>query len=57
MGLITFESKAYQELVVKINRIAGYIAKCETSVSIEEKEIWLDCNELAELLKISARTL
>lgn len=54
--MITFESKAYHELVGKIDKIAGYIAKCETSVSIEEKEIWLDSNELAELLKISTRT-
>lgn len=57
MELITFESKTYKELVSKIDRIAGYIAKCETSVSNEEKEIWLDSNELAELLKISTRTL
>ncbi len=56
MELITLESKAYHELVGKIEKIAGYIAKCETSVSIEEKEIWLDSNELAELLKISTRT-
>jgi hypothetical protein len=57
MELITFESKTYQELVGKIDKIAGYIAKCETSASIEGKEIWLDSNELAELLKISTRTL
>ena len=57
MELITFESKAYHELVGKIEKIAGYIAKCETSISVEEKEIWLDSNELAELLKISTRTL
>lgn len=57
MELITFESKAYHELVGKIDKIAGYIAKCETSDSIAKKEIWLDSNELAELLKISTRTL
>jgi len=57
MELITFESKTFKELVGKIDKIAGYIAKCETSSSIEEKEIWLDSNELAELLKISTRTL
>ncbi|NOR76162.1 MAG: helix-turn-helix domain-containing protein [Draconibacterium sp.] len=57
MELITFESKAYHELVGKIDKIAGYISKCETSASIEKKEIWLDSNELAELLKISTRTL
>ena len=57
MELITFESKAYHELVGKIDKIGGYVAKCETSASIEEKEIWLDSYELAELLKISTRTL
>ena len=57
MELITFESKAYHELVGKIDKIAGYIAKCESSASMKDKEIWLDSNELAELLKISTRTL
>ena len=57
MELITFESKAYHELVGKIEKIPGYIAKCDISASIEAKEIWLDSNELAELLKISTRTL
>ena len=52
-----FESKTYQELVRKIDKIAGYIAKCENPGSTEENEIWLDSNELAELLKISTRTL
>jgi len=57
MELITFESKAYHELVGKIDKIAGYIAKCESSASMKDKEIWLDSNEVAELLKISTRTL
>ena len=50
MELITFESQTFKELVGKIDKIAGYIAKCENPGSIKEKEIWLDSNELAELL-------
>lgn len=57
MELITFESRTFKELVNKIDRIASYIAKCETPTSDEQKDIWLDSNELAELLKISTRTL
>jgi DNA-binding HxlR family transcriptional regulator len=57
MELITFESKTFKELVGKIDRIATYIAKCETSDSAQNKDIWLDSNELADLLKISTRTL
>lgn len=57
MELITFESKTYQELVRKIDRIAAYIAKCETANTEQDKDIWLDSNELSDLLKISTRTL
>ena len=42
MELITFESKAYQELLKKIERIAEYISKVETPVPDEKKEVWLD---------------
>ena len=42
MELITFESKAYQELLKKIERIAEYISKVETPVPDEKKEVWLE---------------
>ena len=57
MELVTFESKTYHELVEKINRIAEYVSKCKSSSLDEKKEVWLDSNEVAELLKISTRTL
>jgi hypothetical protein len=53
MELITFESKAYQQLVNKIERIADYVAKSDTPSPVEKREIWLDSNEVAELLRIS----
>lgn len=56
MELVTFESKTYQELVRKIDKIAEYVVKCD-SPSSENDKVWLDSNEVAELLKISTRTL
>ena len=57
MELITFESKAYQELLKKIERIAEYISKVETPVPDEKKEVWLDSMEVARLLGISTKKL
>ena len=57
MELITFDSKTYQELVRKIERIAACIDKCETPLNVKETTIWLDSHEIVGLLKISKRTL
>lgn len=63
MEVITFESKAYKDLSDKIERIAIYVAQKETassSTTNQEDGIgnrWLDNFEVAELLKISTRTL
>jgi len=40
----------------KIDRIAAYVFKKE-NVPTQEPEIWLTSEELADLLKISTRTL
>ena len=56
MEVITFESKAYQDLVQKIENIAEYIAKNKLD-SIPKAEVWLNSNEVTDLLKISIRTL
>ena len=56
MEVITFESKAYQDLVLKIENIADYIAKNELD-STPKTDVWLNSNEVPDLLKISIRTL
>ena len=56
MELITFESNAYQELVKKLDNIAAYVAKNDNP-SEQQSDAWLDSNEVAELLRISTRTL
>ena len=56
MEIITLDHQVYQDLVTRINRISDYVFKKE-AVRAEEPEIWLTSEELAELLKISTRTL
>ena len=56
MEIITIDHQVYQDLTNKIDRIADYVFKKDT-VHVQEPEIWLTSEELAELLKISTRTL
>ncbi|HYQ56101.1 MAG TPA: helix-turn-helix domain-containing protein [Draconibacterium sp.] len=56
MEVITIESKAYQELVERIESIAQYVTN-QNSNSEAASEVWLNSNEVADLLKISTRTL
>lgn len=54
--IITFDHKVYQDLSEKIERIADYVFKKEAQPQ-HTPEIWLTSEELADLLKISTRTL
>ncbi len=56
MEIITFDHKVYQDLNDKIQRIADYVFNKESNPQ-REFEIWLTNEELADLLKISTRTL
>ncbi len=56
MEVITFESKAYQNLVQKIENIADYVSKNKLD-STSKTDAWLNTNEVADLLNISIRTL
>jgi hypothetical protein len=47
MELVTFESKAYQELIRKIERIAEFVVKAEKPLPDGKREIWLDSMEVA----------
>lgn len=52
MQVITIQSEAFQELVSKLNEIQNRLNAKEKQPS----EIWLDNQELMQLLKISKRT-
>ena len=56
MEIITIDHQVYQDLSDKIDRIADYVFKKEVTPA-EEPEMWLTSEELADLLKISTRTL
>lgn len=56
MEVINIESQAYRELVKKIEEIAHYVRSNKNSET-KHSEIWLDSNEVADLLNISIRTL
>ena len=56
MEIITLDHEVYKDLANKIDRIATYVFKKENTPT-QEPEIWLTSEELADLLKISTRTL
>lgn len=58
MEVITIDSKAYKELIEKINSIADYIRnKDAQNISEELDEVWVDSYEVCTFLRISERTL
>ncbi len=57
MEVITVESKAYKELVAKINTIAQFVADYQSINTINPEEEWIDSFEVCSFLNISQRTL
>lgn len=57
MDVITIESKAYQELVEKINSIAEFITEHNDEDAINPEDEWVDSYEVCTFLNISQRTL
>lgn len=58
MEVITMDSRAYKDLVEKIDKISAFVVKCEVGIKPQSnEEIWLDSQEVANLLRISTRTL
>jgi len=52
------DSRAYKNLVEKIDKISTFVVKCEAGIKPQSNdEIWLDSQEVANLLRISTRTL
>ena len=58
MEVITMDSRVYKDLVDKIDKISAFVVKCEAGIRPQSNdEIWLDSQEVANLLRISTRTL
>lgn len=57
MDVITIESKAYKELVAKINTISKFVMAYEEREKGNQTDGWVDSYEVSTFLKISPRTL
>ena len=57
MEVITIESKAYKELLEKIDAIARMVAMNQPETQQNPDETWVDGFEVCTYLKISERTL
>lgn len=57
MEVITIDSKAYNEIIEKLDKISQYISRNEFFSENKEDDIWLDSQEVANILHISTRTL
>lgn len=57
MDVITIDSKAYQDLVTKINAIAKFVINHQDDDMTNPDEMWVDSYEVCTFLKISERTL
>lgn len=56
MEVITIDSKAFKELMEKINTITKFVASYQPE-KVNEEETWVDSHEVCTFLKISERTL
>ena len=56
MDVITVETKAFKELMAKINVIANYVFSRQDDCKENEDDIWVDSYEVCTFLKISDRT-
>lgn len=56
MEVITMESKAYQELIGLVQKVARYVLKQEQNQS-QYEDIWLNDADMIRLLGVSKRTL
>jgi hypothetical protein len=57
MEVITIESKAFKELMEKLDALSEYVYSKERPMAGSEDEKWVDSQEICRFLKISGRTL
>lgn len=57
MEVITIDTKAYKELIDKINTIAKFVLSHQADYNDNPDEMWVDSYEVCTFLKISDRTL
>lgn len=56
MEVITIESRAFKQLMEKLDTLSEYVSSLKPPMEDEENN-WVDCHEICEFLKVSERTL
>ncbi|EHB91351.1 hypothetical protein HMPREF9450_01400 [Alistipes indistinctus YIT 12060] len=56
MEVITIESKAFRQLMEKLDALSDYVSSLKPPVENED-ESWVDSHDICDFLKISERTL
>lgn len=56
MEVITIESKAFKQLMEKLDALSDYVSSLKHPTK-DEDESWVDSHEICEFLKVSERTL
>ena len=57
MEVITIETKAFKELMAKVNTIAKFVAAIQAKAENEPDDGWVDSYEVCTFLKVSEKTL
>ena len=57
MEVITIDSKAFQQLVEKVNLIADYVHEARLEQSTNSDEEWVDSQVVCQYLRICEKTL
>ena len=57
MEVITIESRAFKQLIEKLEVLSEYVYSMERPAAENEDENWVDSGEVCHFLKISERTL
>ena len=57
MEVITIESEAFRELILKIEELHEFFRSLPPPPEVKEEDDWLDSNAVCDKLKISQRTL
>ncbi|WP_295937301.1 helix-turn-helix domain-containing protein [uncultured Alistipes sp.] len=57
MEVITIESRAFKQLMEKLDALSEYVYSMERTETENDDEIWVDSQEVCRFLKISERTL
>ena len=57
MEVITIESRAFKQLVEKLDALSEYVCSMERPVIWNDDETWVDSQKVCRFLEISERTL